>query len=72
MSGIIYKVYEVKPSGGRMVRKCVFMSVFVDHAIEKACDFAVAHPGVTYQIAKANVFTLIEVTLDSYKAERCE
>ena len=72
MSGIIFKVYEVKPSGGRMVHRCVFMSAFADHAIVKAADFALSHPGVSYQLCKANVFTLVEVVLDSYKVERCE
>lgn len=72
MSGIVFKVYEVKPSGGRMVQRCVFMSAFADKAIEKAADFASAHPGFMYQLCKANVFTLVEVVLDSYKVERCE
>lgn len=71
MSGIVFKVYELKPSGGRMVQRCAFMSAFADHAIEKAADFASSHPGVTYQLCKANVFTLVEVVLDSYKVGSC-
>ena len=72
MSGIVFKVYELKPSGGRMLQRCVFMSAFADKAIEKAADFASSHSGIVYELVKANVFTGAEVIVDEYKVERCE
>lgn len=72
MSEIVFKVYEVKPCCGRIVRNCLFISVFADHAIEEAADLATAHPGVLYQVIKKNVFTRVEVIVDEYRVERAD
>lgn len=69
MLGKVFKVYEVKPCCGRIVQKCLFISVYADHAIEKAADLATAHPGVLYQVIKENVFTCVKVIVDEYRVE---
>lgn len=66
MSNILYCVVCRTRSGGRTYERDVFYSIFADKAIEKAADFACAHPGRTYVLEKRNVMTQVSVVLDTY------
>ena len=66
MSNILYCVVRRVSADGWTYKRDVFYSVFLDKAIEKAADFACAHPGKTYFLEKRNVMTQASVVLDTY------